>query len=326
MMEDRLVNNLIHNMGPIIIGALEDPNVVEIMANPDGTLWIERLSEDMNLAGKISANQTSMIVSLVASALETSVTKESPIVEGELPKVAPLCGSRFEGVFPPVVEMASFTIRKKASKVFPLEAYVEEGIMTHGVMEAIQQAVIDKQNIIVIGGTGSGKTTLVNGIIRTISEISPKERLVIIEDTAELQSKALNKVFLRATDHTPFQTLVRATMRLRPDRILVGEVRGGEATIELLKSWNTGHPGGVATIHADSAAEGLQRIEILTAECSFFSMAHLIGAAVDFIIFIQKDRTKGGPGRRVTQLAKVSGYDAKNQKYLMEYVYNETAY
>ncbi|WP_203544835.1 P-type conjugative transfer ATPase TrbB [Desulfovibrio sp. JC010] len=323
-MEDRLVKNMIHNMGPIITGALEDPKVVEIMANPDGKIWIERLGEDMKLAGEIPASQTSMIVSLVASALETTVTKESPIVEGELPKAAPLCGSRFEGVFPPVVEAASFTIRKKASKVFALETYVDEGIMTHEVMESIKQAIIDKQNIIVIGGTGSGKTTLVNGIIRAISKISPEERLVIIEDTAELQSEARNKVFLRATDHTPFQTLVRATMRLRPDRILVGEVRGGEATIELLKSWNTGHPGGVATIHADSAAEGLRRIEILTAECSNFPMAHLIGAAIDFIVFIQKDRTEGGPGRRVSQLAKVSGYDAKNQRYLMEYVYNET--
>lgn len=318
MMEDRLVNNLLHNMGPIIIGALEDRKVVEIMANPDGQLWIEKLGEEMKVAGKIPSEQTAMIISLVASALDTTVTKESPIVEGELPKAAPLSGSRFEGLFPPVVQAASFTIRKKASQVFTLEEYVQSGIMTPVVMNSIKASVSLKKNIVVVGGTGSGKTTLVNGIIKSISELSPSDRLIIIEDTAELQSHSRNTLFLRSTHHTSIQTLVRATMRLRPDRILVGEVRGGEA-LDLLKSWNTGHPGGVATVHANSAAEGLLRIEQLISEASTSPMSHLIGSAVDFLIFIRRTKT----GRTVSEVATVAGFDPKKQEYELEYLCNE---
>lgn len=317
-MEDRLVNNLLHNMGQGIVSALKDERVVEILVNPDGKLWIERLGEEMKEAGQIPSVQTAMIISLVASALDTIVTKESPIVEGELPKAAPLNGSRFEGLFPPVVQAASFTIRKKASHVFTLEQYVESKIMTPEVMHSIKAAISQKKNIVVVGGTGSGKTTLVNGIIKSVSEIAPVDRLVIIEDTAELQSQSRNTLLLRSTHSTTIQTLVRATMRLRPDRILVGEVRGGEA-LDLLKSWNTGHPGGVATVHANSASEGLLRIEQLIAEASTSPMPHLIGSAVDFVIFIRRTKT----GRTVSEVATVSGYDSVNQKYILEYIYNE---
>ncbi|CCO22288.1 putative conjugal transfer protein trbB [Maridesulfovibrio hydrothermalis AM13 = DSM 14728] len=318
MMDDRLVNNLLHNMGPAIVGALEDKRVLEIMVNPDGKLWIERLGEEMFAVGHISSDQTAIIISLVASALDTTVTKESPIVEGELPKTYPLSGSRFEGVFPPVVEEPSFTIRKKASQVFSLEEYVETGIMTAEVMASIKAAVSQKKNIVVIGGTGSGKTTLVNAIIKSIAELTPADRLVIIEDTSELQSHSPNTIILRSSDHTSIQTLVRATMRLRPDRILVGEVRGGEA-LELIKSWNTGHPGGVATVHADSAAKGLQRIGDLISEASTSPMPHLIGSAVDFLIFIKRTKT----GRTVSEIATVNGFNPATQQYILEYIYNE---
>ncbi|WP_197536833.1 P-type conjugative transfer ATPase TrbB [Maridesulfovibrio hydrothermalis] len=317
-MDDRLVNNLLHNMGPAIVGALEDKRVLEIMVNPDGKLWIERLGEEMFAVGHISSDQTAIIISLVASALDTTVTKESPIVEGELPKTYPLSGSRFEGVFPPVVEEPSFTIRKKASQVFSLEEYVETGIMTAEVMASIKAAVSQKKNIVVIGGTGSGKTTLVNAIIKSIAELTPADRLVIIEDTSELQSHSPNTIILRSSDHTSIQTLVRATMRLRPDRILVGEVRGGEA-LELIKSWNTGHPGGVATVHADSAAKGLQRIGDLISEASTSPMPHLIGSAVDFLIFIKRTKT----GRTVSEIATVNGFNPATQQYILEYIYNE---
>nr|WP_235727760.1 P-type conjugative transfer ATPase TrbB [Maridesulfovibrio frigidus] len=317
-MEDRLVNNLLHNMGTIIVQAMGDEKVVEIMANPDGNLWIERLGEGMKIVGKIEPAKVSMIISLVASSLDTTVTAEKAIVEGELPKAKPLNGSRFEGLYPPVVEAPSFTIRKKASQIFSLEDYVENGIMTLKVMESIKNAVSDKNNIVVVGGTGSGKTTLVNGIIKSISTISPSDRIVIIEDTAELQSHSRNTISLRSSDHISIKTLVRATMRLRPDRILVGEVRGGEA-LELLKSWNTGHPGGVATVHANSAAEGLLRIENLIAEVSTSPMPYLIGSTIDFLIYIRRT----DEGRTISEVATVSGYDAIKQKYELEYIHNE---
>lgn len=318
MMDERLVRNLLHNMGPTIVSALEDEKVVEIIVNPDGKLWIEKLGEEMVVAGALASSQTSMIISLVASALGTTVTDKNPIVEGELPAETPLNGSRFEGLYPPVVRSASFTIRKKASRVIPLEDYVVSGIMNLEVMKGTLAAVKDKKNIVVIGGTGSGKTTLVNGIIKSISEVSPADRLVIIEDTAELQSQSRNSIFLHTTPYTSIQSLVRATMRLRPDRILVGEVRGGEA-LDLLKAWNTGHPGGIATVHANSAAEGLLRIEQLISEASTSPMPQLIGSAVDFLIFIRRTRK----GRTVSEVAEVIGYDPVNQKYILEYIYDE---
>ncbi|WP_203544597.1 P-type conjugative transfer ATPase TrbB [Desulfovibrio sp. JC022] len=317
-MDERLVRNLLHNMGPTIVSALEDEKVVEIMVNPDGKLWIEKLGEEMAVAGALASSQTAMIISLVASALDTTVTDKNPIIEGELPAEKPLNGSRFEGLYPPVVRSASFTIRKKASRVIPLEDYVVSGTMNLEVMKGTLAAVKDKKNIVVIGGTGSGKTTLVNGIIKSISEVSPADRLVIIEDTAELQSQSRNSIFLHTTPHTSIQSLVRATMRLRPDRILVGEVRGGEA-LDLLKAWNTGHPGGIATVHANSAAEGLLRIEQLISEASTSPMPQLIGSAVDFLIFIRRTRK----GRTVSEVAEVIGYDPVNQKYILEYIYDE---
>jgi type IV secretion system protein VirB11 len=187
-------------------------------------------------------------IATVASTLRSSVTRESPILECELP----LDGSRFEALIPPVVSAPVFTIRRKASAVFPLDEYEQQRIMTARQRRAIETAVALRHNILVVGGTGTGKTTLANGIIDHIVRASPGHRLVIIEDTPEIQCAAKNAVVMRATDTVDMQRLLKATMRLRPDRIIVGEVRGGEA-LSLLKAWNTGHPGGVCTVHANYA-------------------------------------------------------------------------
>ncbi len=308
---DRLQASLTHNLGPTIMAALHDPDVIEIMVNPDQTLWIEKLGQDMALCGTLPPAQSRLIISLVASALETTVTVDRPIVEGELP----LDGSRFEGLMPPIVSGPSFTIRKRASRVFTLSDYVDSGILLPAASDLLSQAIETRRNILVVGGTGSGKTTFVNAIIDGISRYCPTDRLIIIEDTAELQSASENTVFMRSSDGVPIQRLVKVSMRYRPTRILVGEVRDGSA-LDLLKAWNTGHPGGVATVHAGSAAAGLLRLEQLIAEATPVPMPALIAEAVDMICFIE--RAPGG--RRVSDIVTVKGFDPITRSYDLEHL------
>lgn len=272
----RIDEKLRRELGPVVLSLLDEPDVIEIMLNADSQLWVERFGQAMELAGTMPPSQAESLMATVASSLNTVITRENPILECELP----LDGSRFEALIPPVVSTPVFTIRKKASKVFSLDEYVQSGVMTNAQKQVIVRAIEDRKNILIVGGTGSGKTTLTNAMIAHITKSDPDHRLVIIEDTAEIQCQAKNAVILRATDQVDMLRLLKATMRLRPDRILVGEVRGLEA-LTLLKAWNTGHPGGVCTIHANNALAGLIRLEQLIAEATQAPMQMLIGEAVD---------------------------------------------
>lgn len=298
--ERRIAEKLKRELGPLVCGFLEDPAVIEIMLNPDGTLWVERLGEPMECVGTMPTPQAESLMGTVASSLKTNITAQSPILECELP----LDGSRFEALIPPVVSGPTFTIRKKALKIFTLADYVDGGIMSDSQCAAIEAAVRNRRNILVVGGTGTGKTTLTNAIIQHMSIVAPQDRLAIIEDTGELQCSAKNAVTMRSVAHVDMTQLLKATMRLRPDRIIVGEVRDG-AALALLKAWNTGHPGGVATVHANSAPAGLIRIEQLVAEATQAPMQALISEAVDLIVAIEKTAT----GRRVKEVVNVTGHD-----------------
>jgi type IV secretion system protein VirB11 len=308
----RLLANLEHNLGAVVMGALRDPDVVEVILNSDGNLWVEKLGKKMEMAGRMAPAQGRLVISLIASALETVVTAANPIVEGELP----LDGSRFEGSLPPVCAAPSFAIRKKASRVFGLKNYVENGIMPASLLPELHKALAGRENIMVVGGTGSGKTTFVNALIRALSELCPDDRLVILEDTMELQSKSRNSQFFRTSDEVDMTRLLRMTMRMRPDRILIGEVRDG-AALALLKAWNTGHPGGIATVHANGAEEGLYRLEELIAEATQAPKQQLIGNAVDKVVFIE--RAPGG--RRIPEVLRVGGYDHNDQRYKTDIIY-----
>ena len=288
-------------LGAQILGFLDDPEVVEVMLNPDGTLWIDRLGVGMERVGEVSAVQSLTIVNTIAAMLDTVVTAERPILECELP----LDGSRFEALIPPLVERASFALRKKALLVFTLEDYVAKGIMTKAQKQAIEEAVSGRQNILVSGGTGSGKTTAANAILDAVARLDGDHRVVVIEDTRELQVNAENVVFLRTSDNTDMTRLLRATMRLRPDRIVVGEVRDGSA-LALLKAWNTGHPGGVGTVHANDASAALIRIGQLIQEAGVPPNPELIAEAVNVIVSIKRTAT----GRTVEEVIAVRGWSA----------------
>ncbi|MBY2996188.1 P-type conjugative transfer ATPase TrbB [Rhizobium leguminosarum] len=279
----RLVRKLQEALGDQLCVALDDANVVEIMLNPDGKLFIERLGHGVTPAGQMSSAAAEMVIGTVAHALQSEIDTEQPIISGELP----IGGHRFEGLLPPVVAKPAFTIRRRASRLIPLEDYVRTGVMTEYQAATIRSAISTRLNIIISGGTGSGKTTLANAVIHEIVKSAPEDRIVILEDTAEIQCAAENAVLLHTSDTIDMARLLKSTMRLRPDRIVVGEVRDG-AALTLLKAWNTGHPGGVATLHSNTAMSALRRLEQLTAEASQQPMHEVIGEAVDLVISIER--------------------------------------
>ncbi|MFB9952521.1 P-type conjugative transfer ATPase TrbB [Rhizobium puerariae] len=295
----RLVRKLQEALGDQLCVALDDATVVEIMLNPDGKLFIERLGHGVAPAGEMSSAAAEMVIGTVAHALQSEVDTEQPIVSGELP----IGGHRFEGLLPPVVARPAFTIRRRASRLIPLEDYVRTGVMTEYQAATIRSAISARLNIIISGGTGSGKTTLANAVIDEIVKSAPDDRLVILEDTAEIQCTAENAVLLHTSDTIDMARLLKSTMRLRPDRIVVGEVRDG-AALTLLKAWNTGHPGGVATIHSNTAMSALRRLEQLTAEASQQPMHEVIGEAVDLVISIERTPR----GRRVRDVIQVERF------------------
>jgi type IV secretion system protein VirB11 len=295
----RLVRKLEEALGPQLRAALEDPSVVEIMLNPDGRIFVERLGQGIREAGAMLAGTAEIIIGSVAHALQSEADDTRPIVSGELP----IGGHRFEGLLPPVVGAPTFTIRKRASQLIALDAYVTSGVMSEGQADALRMAVSSRRNIVVSGGTGSGKTTLANAVIAEMVRIAPDHRLVILEDTAEIRCAAENAVALHTSDTVDMARLLKSTMRLRPDRIIVGEVRDG-AALTLLKAWNTGHPGGITTVHANTAASALRRLEQLTAEASRQPMHEVIGEAVDLVVSIERTAT----GRRVREILEVEGF------------------
>lgn len=315
MVDTKLLESLRFACGELILNALENPSVVEIMLNPDGKLWIEEYGKDQEHIGNIDEDKARLILSLVASGLDVTVTSLTPIIEGNFP----LDGSRFEGTYPPIVTKPSFSIRKKANKIIPLSEYLSHGVITEKVIEIIKQAVLDKKNIIVAGGTSTGKTTFVNAVIDVFSELCPKDRLLIMEDTPELQSASENTVFFRTNDlaNITMQSLTKVCMRYAPKRILVGEVRD-RAALELLKAWNTGHPGGIGTLHANSAEEALMRMEELTEEAGNGEKRKLIGRAVDLIVFMEKTKDNL---RQLSKIIEVKEFNPKTQDYEINTVY-----
>lgn len=297
----RLVRKLQEALGDQLCVALDDSTVVEIMLNPDGKLFIERLGHGVAPAGEMSAAAAEMVIGTVAHALQSEVDTEQPIISGELP----IGGHRFEGLLPPVVAKPAFTIRRRASRLIPLDDYVRAGVMTEHQASTIRSAISSRLNIVISGGTGSGKTTLANAVIDEIVKSAPEDRLVILEDTAEIQCAAENAVLLHTSDTVDMARLLKSTMRLRPDRIVVGEVRDG-AALTLLKAWNTGHPGGVATIHSNTAMSALRRLEQLTAEASQQPMHEVIGEAVDLVVSIERT-PRGRHVRDVIQVERFAG-------------------
>jgi type IV secretion system protein VirB11 len=259
--------------------SFEDPDVVEVMLNPDGSLWVDRLGSGREPLGvSLTPADGERIIRLVAAHVGAEVHAGKPLLSAELPET----GERFEGALPPVTPGPVFALRKRAVGLIRLDAYVADGILTEAQAEFLRNAVRERQNILIAGGTSTGKTTLANALLDEVGATG--DRVIVLEDTVELQCTARDHVPLRTrAGIVTMAELVRSTLRLRPDRIVVGEVRGAEA-LDLLKAWGTGHPGGIATVHAGSAAGALLRLEQLILEVAITPPRALIAEAVNVIV------------------------------------------
>lgn len=283
-------------LGPAVARFLEDPAIVEVMLNPDGRLWVDRLSDGLSDTGeRLSAADGERIIRLVAHHVGAEVHDRRPRVSAELPET----GERFEGLLPPVVTAPVFAIRKPAVAVFTLDDYVAAGIMTADQAVILRQAIAARANILVAGGTSTGKTTLTNALLAEVAKTT--DRVIVIEDTRELQCRAQNIIAMRTKDGVAtLSDLVRSSLRLRPDRIPIGEVRGSEA-LDLLKAWGTGHPGGIGTIHAGTALGALRRLEQLIQEAVVTVPRALIAETIDLVAVL----SGRGAARRLAELARV---------------------
>ncbi|MGX9120174.1 P-type conjugative transfer ATPase TrbB [Mesorhizobium sp. BHbsci] len=295
-------------LGPAIAGFLEDPSIVEVMLNPDGRLWVDRLKEGLSPADEmLIPADGERIIRLVAHHVGAEVHPGAPRVSAELPET----GERFEGLLPPVVAGPAFAIRKPAIAVFTLQDYVGAGVMTEAQADVLRLAIEKRKNVLVAGGTSTGKTTLVNALLAEVAKTS--DRIVLIEDTRELQCAAPNLVALRTKEGVAsLSDLVKSSLRLRPDRIPIGEVRGAEA-LDLLKAWGTGHPGGIGTIHASTALGALRRLEQLVQEAVVTVPRTLIAETIDLVAVL----AGRGSARRLVEIALVDGLDPATGDYRM---------
>ncbi|WP_222615387.1 P-type conjugative transfer ATPase TrbB [Persicimonas caeni] len=304
------MNMLEHSCGPELWQLLNDELITEVMANPDGRVWVEKFSVGMVDSGvRVRSAEVESIINIVASSADEVCNRQKPSLAAVLPE----SGARFQGFVPPVVPAPMFVIRQRATRVFSLQDYVDDGYMSYEQAKAIYEAVVDRQNVLIVGGTGSGKTTLANAILQVIS--GTEDRVLTIEDTPELQCTAPNHIafYIDRDSGFTWQKAVKDSLRSRPDRIVVGEVRDASA-LDLLKAWNTGHNGGCATIHANSALRGLTRLESLIEEAIPRAPVQLIAEAVNLVVYIEGTAT----GREVKTVARVMCHDG--QEYQLQEV------
>lgn len=307
------VPSLLRTVTRAIAEHLDEPRVVEIMLNPDGRIWVDRAGEGMSVTDTVmSASEAEAFLRYVATESGATLTRDQPTLAGTLPH----WGARVQGWMPPAVARPAFAIRKPSPVVFSLDDYVDKGVITPAQREALVCAVIDRKNILVGGGTGTGKTTFANALLRVIAERT-SDRLYIAEDRPELQCEAPNILFVR-TVRGKYETrdAIFDALRGRPDRILVGELRDG-AALELLKAWGTGHPGGVATIHANDASGMLNRFCQLIEEEVYPAPRELVAEAVDVCVHLTLDLSAPA-GRRLSGLEAVKGYDPTARRWLLE--------
>src|SRR5271166_1091408 len=333
----RLEVKLRRELGDQVLRLLDDNLTEDILLNPDGSLWVKRMGHGFARIGEMPAAQAASALGTIAAWRGTVLNHEHPILETELP----IDGSRFEGIVSPVVRRPVFAIRLRPRKIFSLDDYEADGILTNGTdplnqlrrrddfldgvrgqrhaishADVIRAAVRARKNILIVGSTGSGKTTLVNAILDSLARLTPHDRVISIEDTTELQCPVKNYLDLRAVGNVTMLECLRACMRSEERRIVVGEVRGAEAHT-LLKAWNTGHPGGMATVHANDAVSGLIRLESLVAEATSAPQQTLIAEAVDVVIFVDEEPNVAA-GRKVKEVLLVTGYS--NGNYQVERV------
>ena len=300
---DRYAEIIARYLGPTVSGFFADDDVTEIYINPQECV----VRVDTRSRGKITtpermtAHRVEMLLNAVAASIGENLTPENPRLQAELP-TSVFRGSRLQGFVPPVSAGPSFTIRKPPTVIYSLDDYVAHAVIHAGQRDELRRAIAEHRSIVVAGGTNTGTTTLANALLREITLQFPHERLVLLEDTVELQCAASDHLALRTNGRVTLADLVRNTLRTSPDRIIVGEVRGPEA-LDLLDAWATGHPGGIATVHASSPEGALHRLDRLAQRANVPPQAALIAEAIGLVVVIEG----GNIRRRVSEIAQVDG-------------------
>lgn len=309
----RLFEKLHRDLGQSILDALDDNDVNEVLFNPDCSLWIDSSQKGLLRMGALPATQGYSIIHGVAGIHHFVVNQRTPRLEAELPCYKRMRGERFTAQVPPIVSSPAFTLRKKSETVFTLADYVTTQRMTPTQCHVLKKLIAERKNILVCGGPGSGKTTVTNALIIEAVNIEQNQRFVILEDLPELQCKALNQVSMLTSIDVSMTELLRAAMRMRPDRILMGEVRGAEA-LDMLKAWNTGCPGGICTVHANGASEAIQRILDLAMEAGLkIPPIGLVRHTIDAIVSITR---KGHQKGFVSEILTVKDY--QHEQFIFE--------
>ncbi len=270
-------------LGPLA-RVLDETDVVEISCNPSQDVWVERFGHAPALWGTLERSQCDRFVRWCATWSSASITADAPIFSGRIPGMA----HRIEALIPPVVEAPAFSIRRHRDQVVSLPEYIPQDEPRR----LVEAAIADRRNILIAGATGSGKTTLLNACLLHLAQIAPDTRLITIEDTPEIRSPLKNGVALRACKTKPMDELLVSALRQAPDRIVVGEVREGQVLMTLIKAWNTGHPGGLVTLHANSGAEVIPRLRMLATEIMQTDQTRVLMECLDVIIFVRRGRDR----------------------------------
>ena len=300
-------DSLCRALGTVVLEAFANPDVTEVYVNPSGHIYLDTRSVGRVAAGtRLTSEQILRFLNLVGSRVPMVLNTARPQIQAELPAEGFL-GARLQGFIPPLVSAPSFNLRKPPTTVYSLADYETAGILSPRHREAVTEAVRTRRNILVAGGTASGKTTLVNAVLLEITTTFPRDRIVVLEDTVELRCAAPDHLALRTTDGVRLRDLVKASLRTSPDRIVVGEVRD-DAALDLLDAWETGHPGGCATLHANDSLAALYRLDRLAQRANAGPQAHLVGDAINLVVMI----AGGSQRRRVTEVTEVLGFNGSS--------------
>ena len=317
-----IYNALYTALGRQIIEYIENPDIVEVYINPDNYLWVNYLSRGRACTEvEMDPKKTLLVAELISGMGKKTVHSSIPHLGVEVVLKGIKC--RLQITLPPLVENPALMIRKHAISIFTLDDMVNQKVLTAAEKDFIIASMKARMNILVVGATGTGKTTFTNAMLAALSEIAPNHRIVILEDQPELQCKSRDKWRMVTMEHedqtkaVSMNKLIYITLRLSPSRIIVGEVRDG-AALDLLKALNTGHPGGISTIHADSALQGLERLEMLIKEANpNGDFRKLIAKAISVVIsLVYVENGKGGYTRKVNEIITVQGWNPKKEEYI----------
>ena len=307
--EDGYAQMMRRHLGTELMDVLADPETRELSWNPsDGVVRVDRgMGGRVALDIALDTRRVEMFLNTAAAREGMALGRETPSVQASLPQSV-FFGARLQGLVPPITTGPAFVIRKPAAKVYSLDEWISSGAVPWGIGEQLGDIAECRQSVLIIGATGSGKTTLANTMLREIGERFPADRIVVLEDTPEIRCLSADHLTLRTADGWDLAQLVKWTLRLSPDRIVIGEVRDG-AALYLMDAWATGHAGGVATLHAPDPVSALHRLDRLAQREGVPPQPELVAEAIEWIVTMRR--------REVVGLARVRGLDAGG-RYVVE--------